>query len=63
VLALLAGAFPDASVAELEAALLRGARDVGAPGADNVYGHGIVDALASYKVLREAREFSAAQRQ
>ena len=54
VLALLAGAFPSASVAELEAALLRGAAASGARGADTVYGHGLVDALASFHVLRDA---------
>ena len=42
VLALLAGAFPAASVAELEAALVRGAQDLGDAGADNSYGHGLV---------------------
>jgi bacillopeptidase F len=52
VLALLAGAFPWASVAELEAALLRGARDLGAEGEDNSYGHGLVDALAAFNALR-----------
>jgi bacillopeptidase F len=52
VLALLAGAFPSASVPELESALLRGARDLGEPGPDNLYGHGLVDALAAYEILR-----------
>jgi subtilisin family serine protease len=56
VLALLAGAFPAASVAELEAALLRGARDLGEPGGDNLYGHGLVDALAAFKALQTARQ-------
>jgi bacillopeptidase F len=51
VLALLAAALPSASVAQLEAALLKGARDLGPPGPDNVYGHGLVDALAAYKAL------------
>jgi subtilisin family serine protease len=54
VLALLAAAFPSASVAELEAALLEGARDLGEPGPDNTYGHGLVDALASFKILQQA---------
>ena len=61
VLALLAGAFPAASVAELEDALLRGARDVGAPGADNNYGHGLVDALAAFNALRAAQNRGASR--
>jgi serine protease AprX len=52
VLALLAGAFPAASVSELEAALLRGAQDVGPPGPDNSHGHGMVDAVAAFKLLQ-----------
>ena len=55
VLALLAGAFPAASVAELEAALVRGARDLGDAGPDNRYGFGFVHALAAFKALRDAR--------
>ena len=51
VMALLAGAFPDASVAELEAALRGSAQDLGATGADNSYGHGLVNALAAYQIL------------
>jgi bacillopeptidase F len=54
VLALLAGAFPAASVAALEAALLGSARDLGPPGADPDYGAGLVDALAAYQALRQA---------
>jgi subtilisin family serine protease len=52
VLALLAGAFPAASVSELEAALLRGAQDVGPTGPDNSHGHGMVDAVAAFKLLQ-----------
>jgi bacillopeptidase F len=54
VLALLAGAFPAASVAALEAAVLGSARDLGPPGADPDYGAGLVDALAAYQALRQA---------
>jgi serine protease AprX len=55
VLALLAGAFPAASVAELESALVRGAQNLGAVAADNTYGHGLADALAAFRLLQEAR--------
>ncbi len=55
VLALLAGAFQAASVAELEAALVRGARDLGDAGPDNRYGYGFVYALAAFKALQDAR--------
>jgi subtilisin family serine protease len=55
VLALLAGAFPRASVGELEAAIVRGAKDLGARGEDNSYGHGLVDALAAFDALRAQR--------
>jgi serine protease AprX len=47
VLALLAGAFPSASVPELESALLRGARAIGE-------GHHIIDAKAAFELLRAA---------
>jgi len=56
VLALLAGAFPQASVVELEAALVRGAKDLGARGEDNNYGHGLADALAAFDALRADRQ-------
>jgi bacillopeptidase F len=52
VLALLAGAFPAASVAELEDAIVRGAQDLGEVGADNNYGNGLVNALEAFNVLR-----------
>jgi bacillopeptidase F len=55
VLALLVGAFPGASVAELEDAMVHGARDLGDAGADNTYGHGLADALAAFRVLEQAR--------
>jgi bacillopeptidase F len=47
-LALLAGAFPGASVAELDAALTQSAHDLGVGGADNGYGYGLLDAQAAY---------------
>ncbi|MDD2700775.1 MAG: S8 family serine peptidase [Sideroxydans sp.] len=50
-LALLAGAFPNASVAELDAALTQSARDLGVGGADNGYGYGLVDAASAYTRL------------
>ena len=56
VLALLAGAYPAASVDELEAALVRGAQALGAAGPDTGYGYGVVHALAAFKALRETRE-------
>ena len=55
MLALLAEAFPSASVAELEDAIVRSAHDLGQAGADNTFGHGLADALAAYTVLHEAR--------
>ncbi len=51
VMALLLSAFPDKSVAELEDALMQSAIDLGAPGADNDYGYGLVDAVAAYDYL------------
>ncbi len=59
VLALLAGAFPAASVDELEAALVRGAQDLGDGGPDSRYGHGLVQALAAFNALRDERERGA----
>lgn len=53
VLALLAGAYPSAAVADLEAALVQAAQDLGEPGPDNQYGHGLVDALAAFDLLRQ----------
>jgi bacillopeptidase F len=52
VLALLAGAFPSASVAELEGALLRGPQNAAVPGKDNAFVR--VDALAAFKALADA---------
>lgn len=51
-MALLAGAFPGATVAELEAALRGSARDLGAAGADNDSGYGLIDLAAAYQLLQ-----------
>ena len=53
-LALLAGAFPHASVTQLEAALTAGARDLGVAGEDNSYGYGLADVQAAYQLLATA---------
>lgn len=52
VMALLIDAFPGATVMELESALTQSAQDLGIAGADNSYGHGLVDALAAYQALQ-----------
>jgi len=54
VMALLAGAFPQASVSEIEAALTDSAQDIGVAGADNSYGFGLANALAAYQNLQAA---------
>lgn len=51
VMALLRGAVPTASAAEIEAAVALTARDLGSPGPDSDYGYGLVDALAAYDLL------------
>lgn len=56
VMALLAGAFPAASVDELENALLVGARHLGPAAADNTHGHGLADALGAFKALQVSRQ-------
>lgn len=53
-LALLAGAFPQAGVAQLEAALTASARDLGVAGEDNSYGYGLADVQAAYQLLSSA---------
>lgn len=53
VLALLMSAFPQASIAELEAALARGAQPLAVQTPD--HSHGLVDALAAFEVLNGAR--------
>ncbi len=50
-MALLAEAFPGASVAQLEAALTQSAHDLGVAGEDNSYGHGLADVQAAYQFL------------
>ncbi len=55
VLALLLEAFPNATVAEQEAALLNSVVDLGTSGADNTYGYGRIDALAAYLYLKSAK--------
>ncbi|MEQ1667352.1 MAG: Ig-like domain-containing protein, partial [Sulfuriferula sp.] len=51
VMALLAGAFPQVSVSQLETAMMSSAQDIGVPGADNSYGYGLDDALTAYQTL------------
>ena len=51
VMALLKSANPGATVAQMETAIEQTATDLGAAGADNDYGYGLVDALAAYNVL------------
>ncbi|NTV94760.1 MAG: tandem-95 repeat protein [Thiobacillus sp.] len=50
-MALLAAAFPAASVADLEAALTASAQDLGVAGADNSYGYGLANVLAAHDRL------------
>ncbi len=50
-MALLAAAAPAASISELRSALLQGAVDLGAAGADDAYGHGLVDVAAAHDLL------------
>ncbi len=59
-LALLWSAFPNLSTAQQEAALFRGAVDLGSPGADNVYGQGRLDVLAAYGELLASTQLSIA---
>jgi subtilisin family serine protease len=48
---LLAGAFPNATVAEIETALRDSTLDLGVPGADNAYGAGSLRVHAAYELL------------
>ncbi|MBW8307097.1 MAG: S8 family serine peptidase [Thiobacillus sp.] len=50
-MALLAGAFPSTSVAQLEAALTQSAHDLGVAGEDNSYGYGLADVQAAFQML------------
>ena len=54
VMALLLSAFPGTPVADLESALMQSAVDLGAPGPDNDYGYGRIDALTAYTFLNAA---------
>ena len=51
VMALLRSAFPVATLAQLESALKVQATDLGAPGPDDVYGNGLVNAATAYNSL------------
>jgi bacillopeptidase F len=59
VMALLAGAFPSASVAELEAAVLTGAKALGGAGQNS--GYRGVDALAAFNALRARSEATSGE--
>jgi PKD repeat protein len=64
-LALLRSGFPDATLAQLESALMGQAAELGVPGPDNTYGNGLVDAAAASAALgaacvRPQVDFSAA---
>jgi subtilisin family serine protease len=50
-MALLAGAFPEATVSQLESALTQTATDLGETGPDNAYGNGLIDLAAAYDWL------------
>ena len=57
-LALLWSAFPNLTVAQQVAALLKGAVDLGSPGADNTFGQGRLDVLAAYDELLDSTQLS-----
>ncbi|MBI3872530.1 MAG: YggS family pyridoxal phosphate-dependent enzyme [candidate division Zixibacteria bacterium] len=42
---------PNATVDQIKQALLDGARDLGSPGPDNVYGHGLLDLMGAMRAL------------
>tara|TARA_R110002050_G_scaffold141251_2_gene266369 strand:+ start:79836 stop:82409 length:2574 start_codon:yes stop_codon:yes gene_type:complete len=48
---LLTEAFPQASATEIKESLFYTAKDLGAPGEDNTFGMGMIDALAAYHYL------------
>ena len=54
VMALLAQAYPLATVAEIESALIDSAEDLGPAGPDHDYGNGLIDALAAHTILASA---------
>jgi bacillopeptidase F len=53
-MALLRGAFPDATVQELEHAVEDSALDLGLPGPDDTFGYGLLDVMAAYQTLSSA---------
>lgn len=53
-MALLLGAFPNTEITALESALTATATDLGAPGADNESGYGMLNVLAAYNVLNSS---------
>lgn len=59
-LALLLSARPNLTADQLQTALSAGAVDLGAPGPDQTYGAGRLDALASYQSLSASPDFSLA---
>ncbi|MBE0576909.1 MAG: S8 family serine peptidase [Desulfuromonadales bacterium] len=58
VMALLLSAFPGVSVDAIETALKQSATDLGAVGADNVYGFGLIDSLAAFNYLSGQQDIS-----
>jgi subtilisin family serine protease len=56
VIALLMEAFPWATGTEIKLALIATATDLGQPGEDNTYGHGLIDANAAYHFLLGATD-------
>jgi serine protease AprX len=55
VAALLMSAIPDLTPQRLRKALIQGAVNIGAPGWDREFGHGVVNAAASYFLLRNKK--------
>lgn len=53
-MALLAEAFPSASIGQIEAALTASAQDLGVAGEDNSYGYGLADVQAAHQLLGAA---------
>jgi bacillopeptidase F len=62
VVALLRQAFPEATVAQLDAALVEGALDLGTPGPDHDSGWGRIDALEAHATLVHAPSCGDADR-
>lgn len=56
VVALLKSASPTATNADIRQSIIEGAQDLGAPGRDNLYGHGLIDAVAAYDALTGGAE-------